>query len=410
MTTTTTTAANPATTVAPVPGEPTDGAMSGHDGPSPTEAARVGKGEIAACFPLVARPQQECPPLRTRLDRIANAARTAVAATDRPTTVHEAGRALAGAALIARDCHQSDLARRISARHIALYTGLPRPLTVQEARQVLGAATSLARTHLHTGASPDLGVAMLARILEAVRARLPITLEGVPRPLPFGDVDSTLREHRTLVALAQAQLVVGATSALARAGRWADATDLVRTHGGIGDRLVEGRQALIISRLLDRDGNGARALVASSDTSQGPDRDVVTCLTALCAPTATRHDAAGVMVDRFRTTTRLGEGYAYYRAKYGATVAVIASAHRHPAAAGVAAQAAVEALQSGDGYAAQEALRHPVITEAISGDVRSGLDQVVKAAGLARNALTGRLPHRLEDAVDLAAHALRPDL
>jgi hypothetical protein len=382
------------------------------DAQRPTRTARVGRGEVALCFPLVARPRPACPPLRTRLDRVAIAARAAVAATGRQVAVREAGRALTGAALIARDCHQPDLARRISARHIELYTDLTRPLTVEEARQVVGSATSLARAHLHTGNDPDRGVAMLARILEATRGRLAITLEDLPQPLrlPLGDVDSTLDEHRQLVALAQTQLVVGGTSALARAGRWADAAELARTYGGISNRLLEGRQALIISRLLDRDGNGARALVSRSDTVRDADRDVVSCLTALCATAAIRHEAAGAMVDRYRAWTGLGEGYAYYRARYGAAVTVIARARRHPSAPEIAARAATEAVELGDGYAAQEVLRHPAVTDAVSGEVRDALDRIVESAGLSGNALTGRLLTRLDDVVDLATHAVRPDL
>lgn len=82
----------------------------------------------------------------------------------------------------------------------------------------------------------------------------------------------------------------------------------------------------------------------------------------------------------------------------------------HRAATQVVDRAAVEAPESGDGYAAQEVMRHAVITEAISDDARAALAQVVKVAGLTRNALTGRLPNRLRDAVDLAVHAVRPDL
>lgn len=374
----------------------------------PARTARVARGEVAFCFPLVAWPRPACLPPRARLLHVATAARSAKSALDRQVAVLEAGRALTGAALIARDCGQPDLAQRISARHIELYAGLTRPLTVQEAKQVIGSATSLALAHLRTGEAPDRGVAMLTQILEATYRRLAITVEGVS--LPLGDVDSTLDEHRLLVSLGQTQLVVGGTSALARAGRWAEAAELARAHGGIGNRLLEGRQTLIISRLLDRDGNGARSLVSGSDTFRDSDRDAATCLTALCATTAMRQDAAGAMVDRYRTGTARGERYAYYRARYGAAVAVIAHAHRHPAAPEVAAQAAAEALESDDGYAAQEVLRHPVITEAISDDHRAGLDQVVKGAGLTGNALTGRLPRRLDDAVDLAIHAVRPDL
>ncbi|MFC8796934.1 hypothetical protein ACFT2C_04330 [Promicromonospora sp. NPDC057138] len=378
--------------------------------PGTQRPAHVARGEVAFCFPLVAWPRPACPPLRTRLDQVANAARAAVAATDRQVAVREAGRALTEAAAIARDCGKPDLAQRIGARHIALYTDLTRPLTSQEAKQVVGSATSLARAHLHT--DPDRGVAMLVRILDATRGRLAITLDNLPKPLPLplGDVDSALDEHRKLVALAQAQLMVSGTVALARAGRWAGAAELARTYGGIGNRLLEGRQALIISRLLDRDGNGARALVAGSDTVSDADRDVASCLTALCAASGLRHEAASAMVDRYRAGAGLGERYASYRARYGAAVAVIARADQHLAAPAIAAQAATEALESGDGYAAQEVLRHSAVTDAISDDVRAGLDQVVKAAGLSGNALIGRLPTRLEDAVDLATHAVRPDL
>ncbi|WP_146197352.1 hypothetical protein [Promicromonospora sp. AC04] len=373
---------------------------------------RVERGEIAACFPLAARRRPTCPPLRARLDRVTIAARAAIAETDRPLAVQEAGKALTGAALIARDCHQPDRARQIVTRHIELYTGLTRPLTVLEAGQVVGAATSLARTALQTDPAPDRGVTMLIRVLEATYRRAAIMLDGVIRPVavPLGDVNSTPEEHRRLVALAQAQLLVGGTAALARAGRWAEAADLARTYGGSGTRLLEGRQVLAISRLLTRDGNVARDLVAQSDRSSDIDYDVAACLTALCAATAKRYDAAIVMVDRYRASTSPGEGYAYFRARYGAVVAVIARGNQHPAATEIAARVAREALGSGDGYAAQEVLRHATITGAIPERHRARLEEVVEVAGLTGKGLTGRLLTQLQDAVELAAHAVRYDL
>lgn len=370
---------------------------------------RVARGEIAACFPLVARPRLACLPLRTRLDHVATAARAAMAATDRQDAVREAGRALTGAARIARDCHQPDLAQRISARHIGLYTDLTRPLTVQEAVQVVGAATGLARAHLRT--DPDQGVAMLTRVLRALHGRLPITLDGLA--LPFGDIDTSLAQHRQLVGLVRTQLLVGGTSALARAGRWADAAELAATYTtGNDDRLLEGRQALIIACLLDRDGNRARALIPNlgSGAVRDEDRDAAMCLSALCATPANRYDATRAMIDDYRAQRAArGEGYASYKARHGSTVALIAHAHRHPAAPGVAVQVAAEALESTDGYAAQDVLLHPVITEAMPAADRAALAQVVETAGLTGNLLNGRLPNRIGDVVDLAAHAVRPD-
>ncbi|MEU4360296.1 hypothetical protein [Promicromonospora sp. NPDC023987] len=395
---------------------PIDTAL-GRGTPPSAGTARVEKGEIGVCFPLAARRRPACLPLRARLDRVTIAARAALSETDEPRVVQEAGKVLTGAALIARDCHQLDRARQIITRHIELYTGLTRPLTALEAGQVVGAATSLARTALQADPGPDRGLALLVRILEATYRRATIELDSVtqaergiqPLILPLGDVNSTPEEHRRLVALAQAQLLVGGTTALAHVGRWAEAADLARTYGGTGKRLLEGRQVQAISRLLTRDGNVARDLIAQSDRPSDIDDDLAACLTALCAPTAKRYDAASVMVDRYRASRSPGDGYAYFRARYGAAVAVIARAHRHPAAAGVAVQVGREALGSGDGYAAEEVLRHVAIRATISDQHRARLEQIVEVAGLTGKGLTGRLLNQLEDAVELAAYAVRHD-
>lgn len=404
-------AADPETTMtitpAPATNVPSSAVRTGH----------VGRGEIAACFPLVARQRPACPPLRTRLDHVTAAARsaaTAAAVGDRDAVVREAGRALTGAVRIARDCHHPDLAQTIAARHVGLYTDLTRPLTVQEAVQVVSAVTGMARVHLRT--DPDRGVVMLTRILRALHGRVPIRVDGLS--LPFGDIDTSLDQHRQLVGLVRTQLLVGGTTALATAGRWADAAALAATYTAEGDgRLLEGRQAQIIARLLDRDGNGARSLLAASAPASNhgtgvfreEDRDVAACLTALCATATTRGQALDAMVARYQADGVPGEGYASYRARYGATVAVIAHAHLHPAGPEIAAHAAAEALRSGDGYAAQEVLRHPAITETLTHHDRAVLDQVVKDAGLSGGVLNGRLLRRLGDVVDLAAHAVRPD-
>ncbi|WP_454852297.1 hypothetical protein [Promicromonospora soli] len=371
---------------------------------------------IAALFPLVARPRPGCPSLSQRIDDIAEAGRAASTADDTAGALTAATRALNRAVLIAADCGDPGLARGLCRRHIDAYAGQPRALTTIEATRMLGPAINLAR--LRAGRGPDGVVTGLGLLLRAARDQVPYTIEGAT--LPLGNVHGSVAERRTMVNLVRSHLVVAGTTGLATASRWSDAVDVARAYGGIGRRLLEGRQTLILDRVTAGDLPTARGLIDQTVPQDAWERAVIACLTALCAAPQLRHEAMMVMLDQYRTSahgTVPGDGDEHFRARHGLAVATIATSGApgadlavRRAGEDVAAQVVEQATESLDGYTAREVLRHRVTSRVATYQQHTSLARIVERSGLAGGTLIGKTRQRLTTAVEQALAAVRQAL
>jgi hypothetical protein len=340
----------------------------------------------AGCrFPLVRWAKPACLPLLERLAEITTSVETAQ--REPGQALDHAATALNLAALVASDCGLPALAAELCWKHIDAYCSMGRPMIGSEAMQLLGPIGNLARLRLraHDG---DHAVAQLQDLLRAVRTGSDLILDN--RTLPLAQVVADKGYRRQMVQWAWMQLLADGTKALTLAGRWTDAAQLAKTYNGIGNHLLEGRQAAIIASLTHRDSDTARETLAQSIVSEPWEREAAACLAVLCAPPDAANDAVDSMATEYQAGTITTE-HADYRARLGVTVAALAHAHDPDLADDVLRQAAAEAAEANNGYAAREILRHRPAADVLTTNEQQHLTQIVDAAGLAAGRLVGPL-------------------
>lgn len=354
-------------------------------------------------FPLLGRPRPACPALPLRVQEVTDA----VTAAERHGEhgLNDAAHALNKAALIASDCGMPDLAEDWCWRHINAYQQADRSLTVIEARYLLEPVLNLARLQLRAEQG-DTAVRLLDAMYQAVTQRHDLTIAD--QRLTIGDLIGDPPERRQLREWVWLQLVSEGVKAYVLAGRWNAAAEHARRLNGIGDHLMEGRQAAIIAACQHDNLPTARALLTHSTITQPWEQEVATCLHIMCSrpdsPANDQHlDAA---VDRYRARDLL-PGYASYRARFGLTIATLSYLARPHIATTLLWRIAEDAIDSGDGYAARDVLgfREPV--DGISNRQRDHLTAIATGAGLGLGAMPEPAQRNLDDAVTRAEAILR---
>lgn len=381
------------TATTPVPGP---GATA-----EPSSVARLSQTtavSLARRFPLVRRRTAACGQLAERVDGVAQAAHTL--SINPARTVERATYALNNAALLASDCKRPELAVDLCWRQVEIYTAQSAPLTVTAAMAMLGPVTNIARLRALSGQT-DSAISLLTQLLRAVRTGGRTTIDG--HVLRLDRVDGTMEERRALVRWMWSRLLTDGIKALALVGRWSDAARLVTTYNGLGDRLTEPRQAMVLASLLDGDLGGARRQLEAATVGDLWEHDVASCLTVLTTTPSARAEAARAMVDAFRRGSPQ-EGHAAYRARHGVTVALLARATENPHADDVVRQVAAEAIGALDGYAAREVLRHA--DWGLSDQDHGRLERIMERSGLTGGRLTGQMLTKLQNAADSAVTTL----
>ena len=357
-------------------------------------------------FPLLGRPRPTCPALPLRIQEVTEA----VTAAERHGEhgLNDAAHALNKAALIASDCGMPHLAEQLCWRHINAYQQADRPLTVTEARYLLEPVLNLARLQLRAEQG-DRAVRLLDEMYQAVTKRHDLTIAD--QRLAIGDLIGDPPERRQLREWTWLQLVCEGVKAYALAERWNAAAEHARRLNGIGDHLMEGRQAAIIAACQHDNLPTARALLAHSTITQPWEQEVATCLHIMCvrpdSPANDQHlDAA---VARYRTREPL-PGYASYRARFGLTIATLSYLARPHIATTLLWRIAEDAIESGDGYAARDVLgfREPV--GGISNRQLDHLTTITTSAGLGLGTMPEPVQRNLDDAVTRAEAILRTAL
>jgi hypothetical protein len=353
-------------------------------------------------FPLLGRPRPSCPPLPERIQEIADIAHaTGHSGADR---LAEGAHALNKAALIASDCGLPDLARDLCWQHIGLYCAAGRPLTVLQARHMLEPVLNLARLQLRAR-DGDQALRLLTAMFQAVRSGTDLVIGD--HILPLADLTGSRTEHHKLHEWVWLHLLGDGIRALALAGRWADAITHAQAHRGIGLHLMEGRQATIVAHCVNGNLTRARAALAEATPQQPWELQVASCLKVMCASpgdTSRRPDVT-VMITRFVERQPM-PGYALFRAQLGLSVAALAETIDPEAASRVLAQVADEVIESGDGYATREVLRHHDTQVPVTDGQHAALTDLLAASGLGTGTMPEPLRQSLLDSTGVAAQEL----
>jgi hypothetical protein len=358
-------------------------------------------------FPLLGRPRPECPALPLRIQEIADAVATARQKTEHGMT--DAAHALNKAALIASDSGMTDLARHLCWQHIDAYRRVRRPLTVLEARYLLEPVLNLARLQIRIDQG-SAALRLLESMFQAVTRRWDLVVED--QTLPLAHLTGDNQDHRQIRQWVWLQLVGEGVRALALAGRWKEAAEHARRFNGIGDHLMEGRQAEIIAHCVHGELAEARVVLAQSTTTEPWEQDVAACLQMMCTepgdeltvPTTTVPIVAEAVV---RYTGRPSTAaHALYHARLGLTIATLANTVSPGLTTLLLGRVAQDAIDSADGYAARDVLgfREPI--DGITDDQRRQLSRRATQAGLGVGTLPQPTLRRLTAATDEATAVL----
>lgn len=353
-------------------------------------------GAAVRRFPLVPRHRPACLPLAERIQRQLTEPADAVASEpDAARALALAASVMNQAALLASDCGRPDLARHLCWQQFhAFQAGWP--LDAPSARHCLEPLVNLARLQVRAG-DGGAGYRTIESLYRAVTSGASATVDG--RTLTFDGLVATDEDHRAVSQWLWTVVLADGIRALASEGRWQDAAAQGDRHGGIGHRLLDGRQVAILACCADGDLGRASALLDASEPSESWEHAVGACLAVLCA----RH--AGARARDVQTMTarylQLGSepGLAPFRARLGMTMLSLAR-HNDDAGTGAIARRVVgEATASRDGRLAAEVLSTGRLRAHTTPGELAALASLRAAAGLEAQALSGGALARVERAV-----------
>jgi hypothetical protein len=355
-------------------------------------------------FPLTGRPRPACRTLPERVTEVEDITKTA--RQPGADVVHHTAHALNKAALLASDCGLPGLARDLCWRHIDAYRDLGRPLVIAEARGILEPTLNLARLAIRAAAH-DEALRLLDSIDQALADGADLIISGTV--LPLAGMAITGAEHRKLREWAWLQHLSEGIRANALLGRWGAAERHAIAHRGIGDHLMEGRQAAIIARLADGNRSEASQVLSGSTVTEPWERHVAACLAVMCAGDQKAAELAATLARGFAAADPI-PGYAVYRARLGLTVVTLACGLDPAAAGDVTRAVAAEAIASADGNATREVLTHPDAGTWLPSSQRQSLRGILDAAGLGAGSIPEPLYRKLLTAAAAAETQLRAAL
>jgi hypothetical protein len=349
-------------------------------------------------FPLVGRPRPTCSALDVRIAGLTEAA-DHLGSETRDRSAAASG-VLNRAALILSDIGLHDQARDLCWQQIDIYRQAGTRLGPTDVGRMLAPLLNITRLDLRTGDTAT-ARATLDDVYRATIEREDLVLSG--RLLPLAHLPGGTREYLELRRWAWLACITEGLRARALDGDWTDGLAYARTHKAIGNHLMEGRQTRIIADLVTGETAAAASTLDATVVTEPWERQVFACLNALLRPSSRTFDAAEL---EWRLADRRPD-YACYVARLGLAIAEIAALNQHSSMARtIAAQTAVAAAESGDGYAAREVvawqLRQPTTLPIVPDTLR----QLVHDAGLGRRCLESNLADELHAAVRRAVDSL----
>lgn len=353
---------------------------------------------IARRFPLVARPRPVCPPLDVGVREVGDLARAAASATD-TDPLPLAAAAHNRAALIASDCGMPELARSLCWRLHDVYSQM-RPLSAQAARFALEPLVNLARLQIRSAGNEE-AHQLLDALYHAVMLRADVAIDGTM--LSFAGLTDSEEAHRTVCRWLWAVLLAEGTRALTAAGRWEQALAHVERHGGIGLRLLDGRQVAVLARCVGGEPATAFALLGRSATPTTWERCVGSCLAVLCALFDARPaDRSVTDMANLYLALQSPLELQVFHARLGLAVLDLAGGADWPAAARTAARVVSQAAAAGDAYVARDVLAHDACSALLTDAEVRMLSETLESSGLGRGSMPAHLLDDLLSAVETA--------
>ncbi|MEV0624156.1 hypothetical protein AB0I81_63360 [Nonomuraea sp. NPDC050404] len=358
--------------------------------------AALDLAQIAQRFPLIPRPRPTYRPLPDRINDVRTLAR---AAGTSPVLLAQAVQAMNKGSLIASDCGRPDLARAWCRRQIHLFLNA-RPLTAQEARYALEPAVNLARLAIRAG-DADGAYQQLENLYRAVTDHGDALVDG--EPVSFHDLTASADDHRDVVQWLWGVFLAEGARALISAGHWQQAAQHAERHHGVGRRLLDGRQIVIVARCLAGQHENAQALLDESTLTDPWEHLVALPLGVLCRRASGRPADAEIeaMRQRYLDLEPADELIIFYT-RLGLTMIDLAGGPDQTTAASITARLVHDIRAAGDGYAARDLLAHQTCRAALTDAHERMLIAAVEAAGLNTGPIPAPLIDDLHAAVQLS--------
>ncbi|MDT4995634.1 MAG: hypothetical protein QOH97_5526 [Actinoplanes sp.] len=350
---------------------------------------------VTTRFPLVDHKRPPAKPLDGRVARLVGLAENAVRDQDSDT----ASMVFNGAALVASDCGDAELARSWCHRHASLYLRRA-PLDGHAARFALEPIVNLARLRIRAG-DGDAAHSLLTDLFQAIHGRTATVIDGIelrPEHLP---ADPDQRDH--ILEWLRDVLLADGTRAYTSAGKWADALTHVRRYSGIGSTLREGRQVAIIA-LAMRGNNATAAALLNEATFEHPWEQVVHDLlqtwhaqtTGVCRP-ATHEE----LLDR-ALEVPTGPGLSVFRTRLCLAAIDLIPDVPQAVARNAISVLVPDVLRSEDANAARDLHHH----YAAGPEHHERLTRLIAASGLAVGQVPEKARESLTSALELAEKAI----
>ncbi|MFD7713857.1 hypothetical protein [Streptomyces sp. NPDC059786] len=358
---------------------------------------------MAGRIPLVKRPKAPALPLDERITHLTGLTIAPAGASHHDLVARACG-VLNYAALIASDAGLPDLAADLCWRQHRIFTGT-RHLTGDIAVMSLMPLINVSRLLTRDG-DGHAAYHVLSRLYRAAQKRGTANVHG--NVIDFAALISTDADHRKICQELWVTLLVDGARALARIGRWTKAAEAMTAHRGIGNRLLDGRQILIMSLMERGLDEQARSTIETTRPTEKWENAVAALLRVHCRPDVSAAPQPEVDLALQEAAALLAQpdaATAAFQARVGlAALDLVRDRTGSPAVQLCDAIADVVVL---DAHAARDVLHHDAEAVCLSPEQRQQLDAVLTAAGLG----TGDLPpphmQALADAVDEAEKALR---
>ncbi|MER6408717.1 hypothetical protein ABT269_35695 [Streptomyces viridosporus] len=261
----------------------------------------------------------------------------------------------------------------------------------------------LARLQTRAGHG-ELAYSLLCCLNDAARHRNKTDIDG--RTVDLSTLTGTDEDHRAVCRELYVTLLVDGARALARIGRWTEATGAMAQHRGIGNRLLDGRQIKIMA-LMEQGPGPADPRPDRHHPAHGALGDRRrNLLRTHCRPVAAPLPRADLNQAQHAAASLLADpepSIAVFQTRAGLATLEFNTNGPH-ASSLVPTLAKVARL---DAYAACEVLGHPAARAFLDTEQASSLGSVVANAGLGTGALPADHQRSLSESVALGKAELR---
>ncbi|MFI5959795.1 hypothetical protein [Cryptosporangium sp. NPDC051539] len=220
---------------------------------------------------------------------------------------------------------------------------------------------------------------LLERIHHALATRTDIVVEN--RPLLASRLVATNDDHEQVRRWFGSVLIADGGRALASAGRWRDALAHQQRHGGIGARILDGRQIAVLGLATAGEHDQALHLLFTTQPGQPWETAVIMCLTTLIrADTHADTDVASILNTWWQAAE--SPGLAMFRTRLGLCALDVLSYLDHLSTDRMAADLVDQVCADTDGYAIRDLLSHPRCAAALRPAQEIHLRQAARDCGL----------------------------